>query len=107
VKCLICVLLLTVSAFAASGNFTGQVVNGPDLDANKKWVFIQGPRGPARRVDVSAAKVRFATAVGKKDRATNPEDAIREGAQVRVTASQDGDGEWKASAVEIVKPAPK
>jgi hypothetical protein len=103
------VFLFSLSALslAANGSFTGQVVNGPNLDANKKWVYVQGPRGPVRRVDVSAAKVRFGASVSKRDRDAKPDDAIREGAQVRVTASQDGDGEWKASAVEIVKAPPQ
>jgi len=100
-------LVIAVSAFAADGSFTGQVVNGPNLDTNKKWVFIQGLRGPARRVDINGAKVSFGSEVKKQDKPLKPEDAIREGAQVRVTASQDGDGEWKASSVEIVKVAPK
>ncbi len=94
-------------AFAATGSFTGQVVNGPNLDANKKWVFIQGPRGPVRRVDIHGARVTYGSTVKKQDKAGKPEDAIHEGAEVRVTASQDGDGEWKASAVEIVTVAPR
>ncbi len=106
-KNLVCLLVLAASAFAANGSFTGQVVNGPNLDANKKWVFIQGPRGPVRRVDVSGAKVSFGPSVKKQEKAVKPEDAVREGAEVRVMASQDGDGEWKASSVEVVKVAPK
>ncbi len=103
----LCLFVLVASAFAATGSFTGQVVNGPNLDTNKKWVFIQGPRGPVRRVDINDAKISFGPAVKKKDKAAKPEDAIREGAEVRVTASQDGQGEWKAASVEIVKVAPK
>lgn len=106
-KKFICALSLAAAAFAAEGSFTGQVVNGPNLDANKKWVFIQGARGPVRRVDINGAKVSFGSQVKKQDKAAKPEDAVREGAEVRVTASQDGEGEWKASAVEIVKVAPK
>ncbi len=98
---------MAISSLAATGSFTGQVVNGPNQDVNKKWIYVQGPRGGARRVEVSGAKIAFAGSVPKKDRGGKPEDAIREGAQVRVTASQDGDGEWKASSVEIVKTAPR
>jgi hypothetical protein len=103
---LVC-FVLTAPAFAASGSFVGQVVNGPSFDAGKKWVFIQGAHGSVRRVEISAAKIVFGSSVGKQDRDARPEDAVREGAQVRVTASQDGQGEWRASLVEIVKPAPK
>lgn len=102
-----CLLFISLAVFAANGSFTGQVVNGPNLDSNRKWVFIQGPRGPVRRVDVSLAKITFSESVSKNDKNGKPENAIREGAQVRVTASQDGDGEWKASEIEIVKVAPR
>jgi hypothetical protein len=89
VKRLLFILIFVTAAFAANGSFTGQVVNGPSLDANKKWVFVQGPRGPLRRVDVSGAKVTFSDAVMKKDKSVKPEDSIREGAELRVTAFQD------------------
>ena len=98
---------MAAAAFAADGSFTGQVVNGPNLDADKKWVFIQGPRGPVRRVDINGAKISFGAEMKKQDKAMKPEDAIREGAELRVTASLDGEGEWKASKVEVVKVAPK
>jgi hypothetical protein len=89
------------------GNFKGQVVNGPNPEANKNWVFVQAAKGAVRRVEISKAKVTFASDVKQKDRVAKPEEAIREGAQVRVTASQDDDGEWNATAVEILAPAPR
>ena len=91
-------------AFATDGSFMGQVVKGPNVDAGKKWVYVQGPHGSLRRVDVTAAKITYDTGVAKKDRIRDP---LREGAQVRVTASQDGEGEWKASVVEVMKPVPQ
>ena len=103
---LLVLFVFVAAAFAADGSFTGQVVNGPNLDANKKWVFIQGARGPVRRVDIREAKVSFGSTVKKQDRAAKPEDGVREGAEVRVVASQV-DGEWKASKVEVVKVAPR
>ena len=104
---LLVLFVLVAAAFAADGSFTGQVVNGPNLDANKKWVFIQGARGPVRRVDINDAKVSFGAEMKKRDKAMKPEDAIREGAELRVTASLDGEGDWKASRVEVVRVAPK
>ena len=98
-------MLLSTLALAATGSFTGQVVNGPNFDSGKKWVFVQAPKGATRKVEISSAKISFGSAVPQKSRAAKPEDAIREGAQVRVTASQDGQGEWKASAVEIMRAA--
>lgn len=100
-----CVLLAT-TVFGTEGNFAGQIIRGPDLHDSKKWIYVQGPHGSSRRVDVSTAKIFFNASVEKKDRDAKPENGIREGAQVRVTASQDSDGEWKASSVEIVKAGP-
>lgn len=104
VKKLIVVLWFAISAFAATGSFVGQVVNGPNSDAGKKWAYVQGPHGSVRRVDVSGAKIVYGTGVAKKDRTA---DSVPEGAQVRVTAFQDGEGEWKATRVEIVTLTPK
>lgn len=99
------VLLVAVTAMAASGSFVGQVVNGPNADAGKKWVFVQSKKGATRKVEISSAKVIFDEDVAKKDRNVKPEDAIKEGAQIRVTASQDSSGEWKASEVQILRGA--
>ena len=102
-KLLVLILLFSAGVFAAGGSFVGQVVNGPNADAGKKWVFVQSKKGATRKVEISSAKVVFDDDVQKKDRTAKPEDAIKEGAQVRVTASQDSSGEWKASEVEILK----
>ena len=99
------IVLMATVAYAASGSFVGQVVNGPNADAGKKWVFVQSKKGATRKVEISSAKVVFDDDVPKKDRTAKPEDAIKEGAQVRVTASQDSSGEWKASEVEILRGA--
>jgi hypothetical protein len=101
-------LLLVLSTFASArdGSFTGQVVNGPNLDANKKWVYVQSPKGAVRRVEISAAQVSYDPAVNAKDRQAKAADSVHEGAEVRVTASLDSEGEWKASRIEILKTAP-
>ncbi len=104
-RLLILILFFGTCAFAASGSFVGQVVNGPNADAGKKWVFVQSKKGATRKVEISSAKIVFDDDVPKKDRTAKPEDAIKEGAQVRVTASQDSSGEWKASEVEILRAA--
>jgi hypothetical protein len=100
---LVCLILAATAV--ADGSFLGQVVKRPTADAGKNWVYIQGPHLSMRRVDISGAKIKFSSSIGKKE--AKLEDVLREGAQVRVTASQDGQGEWKASEVEIVKAAPK
>ena len=98
---------LAVTALAANGTFTGQVVNGPTVEDQGTWVYIQARRGGTRKVEISSAKVVFDEGVPKSKRTAKPQDAIREGAQVRVTASQDGAGEWKASRVEVIELAPR
>jgi len=101
-------LIITATmAMAANGSFVGQVVNGPILDSEQKWIYVQAPKGQTRRVEISNAKVRFAATGSSKNRPAKPEDAIREGVRVRVTASQDGRGEWKATEVEILETVPK
>ncbi len=87
-----------------TGTFTGQVVKNPDNEAEKNWVYVQGPKGAIRKVDVATAKVSYAAAVSKKNRMSKPEDAIKEGARIRVTAMQEG-GDWRATEIEILKPA--
>lgn len=109
VKRLLCASFLLVSSvvFAANGSFTGQVVNGPNLDTSDKWVYVQAPKGAVRRVEISHAKVVYGDDVPQKEREPKAEDGVHEGAQVRVTASQNGEGEWEASRVEILKTAPQ
>ncbi|HWR15600.1 MAG TPA: hypothetical protein VN577_12280 [Terriglobales bacterium] len=104
---LVALLFCCSVAFATDGSFTGQVVNGPNLESGKKWVFVQGPKGPTRRVEISTAKVTYSAAVPKAKREAKPEDGVREGAEVRLTANQDKEGEWQASAIEILKVAPE
>ena len=98
-------LLAVFAAGAAAGSFRGTVVNGPNSGADKQWVYVQGRDGNIRRVDISNARVTYDAAVPKHVRTPKASDSIREGADVRVTASQDGNGEWKASSIEVLKAA--
>jgi hypothetical protein len=106
-RTLLAFFLLISTAFAADGRFVGQIVNGPDLNAAQKIVYVQGPHGASRKVDITTAKITFSPDVPRQDRESKPEAGVREGAQVRVTASQDDSGDWRASAVEIMRPAPR
>jgi len=98
-------MLFSSAVFASSGSFVGQVVNGPNADAGKKWVFVQSQKGATRKVEISSAKIVFDRDVPKSQRTAKPEDAVKEGTQVRVTATQDNDGEWKASEIQILRGA--
>ena len=86
-------LLLATLAFAAgTGSFSGQVVKGPEKDGTKQWIYIRR-RGGVRRVEISAARVKGGE--------------LRVGAEVRISATQDDTGEWKASLVEVLSASPK
>lgn len=56
-----------------------------------------------RKVEISRARVIYAASVPSSDRAEDPKQDLAQGAEVRVTAEQDGDGEWRASQVEILQ----
>ena len=84
------------------GSFRGTIVDGPSVQ--KGWIYVQGRNGMARRVEVAHAHVTYDEEVPTSERSSSPEDALVIGAEVRVTAEQGGDGEWKASAVEVLKP---
>ncbi len=92
-------LVFLLPAAAAPGTFRGTVVR---LE-NASWLYLKSANGGVRRVDVSAAQVFFSTSVPRKQRTTQPREALREGAELRVTAEQDGAGEWRALQVEILK----
>lgn len=94
--------VLPVSA-AISGTFRGFIVRAPAGEANQGWIYVQGRNGNLRRAEVSHAKVIYASSVPVNLRQQVPARSLKEGAEVRVTASQDGKGEWRASQVEILK----
>lgn len=86
------------------GSFRGTIVDGPQASA-KNWIYVQGRNGMARRVDISRAQVTYDENVPTANRSGNPADALKSGTEVRVTAEQGSDGEWKASAIEILRTA--
>jgi len=97
-------LALTVAASAGTpGSFRGTIVDGPHDAAGKNWIYVQGRNGMARRVEISHARVVYDESVPSATRLAKPKDALTAGAEVRVTAEQGSDGEWRASEVEILK----
>src|SRR5437588_10682321 len=85
-----------------SGTFRGTIVHPPDGEKGVGWIYVQAKHGNLRRAEVSHAHVYYGTSVPVSMRKPEPRQALREGADVRVTADQDGDGEWRASSVEII-----
>lgn len=96
------VIGLAMVASATPGSFRGTIVNNPS--AAKGWIYVQGRNGSARRVEIAHAKITYDEDVPAADRGSQPEQALKAGAEVRVTAEQGSDGEWHATEVEILKP---
>jgi hypothetical protein len=93
--------LLPTLLNAVPGSFRGVIVRGPD--DNPGWIWVKGANGMLRKVGVEGARVVYDTAVPDGDRERQPELSIKSGAEIRVTANQDDDGEWRASKIEILK----
>jgi hypothetical protein len=98
---LIVVMTAVLLIAATPGSFRGKIVEGPN-PAEKNWLYIQGRNGMVRRVDVSHAHVEYDEDVPAGCRSPNPLDALKPGVEVRVTAEQGSDGEWRASRIEIL-----
>ena len=92
-----------LTAAATVGSFRGTIVDPPEAAAKQGWIYVQGRNGMARRVDVSRAQVAYDDEVPAAERRAKPEEALVTGTEVRVTAEEDGGGEWQASRVEILK----
>ncbi len=97
------VLGLAILAAATPGSFRGTIVDNPN--SAKGWIYVQGRKGTARRVEVSHATVTYDEDVPAIERSPNPQGALIPGTEVRVTAEQGSDGEWHAERVEILGPA--
>ena len=86
---------------ATAGSFRGIVVRGPDM--NPGWIWVKGAKGSLRKVGINGAHVVYDNAVPRGERDQHPELSIQAGAEIRVTANQDVDGEWRASKIEILR----
>ncbi len=93
------VLLLSYPGVA--GTFRGMIVRGPD--AWPGWVYVAGRNHSLRRVEVSRASVTYDDGVPMRLRKKNPRQSLAPGADVRVTADQDDQGEWRATEIEILR----
>lgn len=82
------------------GVFRG-VVHGSSSDPN--WIFVQAVNGMSRRVEVSKAEVVWGDTIPASARTASPKAALKEGAEVRVTATSNGSGDWEARRVEILR----
>ncbi len=98
---LVAVLLIAAHMWADSpGSFRGIVIHGPDITPG--WMYMKSPNGQVRRVGIGRARVVYSDGVPVKERQKTPALSIATGAEVRVTAQQDKNGEWRATRIEIL-----
>lgn len=94
-------LLFPAIGSATAGSFRGVIVRGPSDQPG--WIWVQGVHRTLRKVEVSRAEVVYDKAVPTSERERQPRLSIKAGAEVRVTAEQDEQGEWRATRIEILK----
>ncbi|MBZ5631130.1 MAG: hypothetical protein LAO06_19940 [Acidobacteriia bacterium] len=96
-------ILLISAAFVwadTPGTFRGVVIHGPDITPG--WMYLKSTNGQPRRVGISRADVVYSDSVPAGERQKLPAMSIVSGVEVRVTAQQDKDGEWRATKIEIL-----
>ncbi len=102
-KPLAALVLFSATLLAGTeGSFRGVIV-ADNVHGKKGWISVQGKNHLIRRVNVSEAEIVYdesATAAPKG----NAANALIPGNEVRVTAEQDEDGEWRARRVEVLIP---
>jgi hypothetical protein len=97
------VVLSCLPASAVDGMFQGRVVDPPgSMPRQRGWIFVQGRNHILRRVEVAHAVVVFGNEVPASQRHDCDVRCLEVGQEVRITAEQDGKGEWRAKRVEIV-----
>jgi hypothetical protein len=95
--------ILGMIAFAGTvGSFRGTVVESDEGRPEGGWLYVRGRDGGIRRVDISHASIAY-----DDDAAHHPskpqQDDLVPGTEVRVTAEQGSDGEWRAKSIEVLK----
>jgi len=87
---------------AAAGTFLGTLVSSSGNRSEASWIYVKGKNDVIRRVEISTAKVAYADNVPREQRRQPASAGLQPGTEIRVTASQDANGEWRASRIEIV-----
>ena len=100
-------LLFVVAAVCVAGTagvFRGFLMEGADTKPG--WMYVQSRNDMLRLVNLSGAKISYADGIPSSQRRDNPRDSLLSGAEVRVEAEQDKQGDWRARRVEILRLAP-
>lgn len=102
---LILVVLVSTPALpAVDGAFQGRVTDPPPgVKLSPGWIFVQGHNHILRRVDVTHARVVMAEDASAGNRCHSGVACLTVGTEVRITASQDSQGEWHARVVEVLE----
>lgn len=95
-------LILCTPLFATKGMFQGRVVEGTKREAGR-YIYVAGPSGYMRRVNIQRCRVRFDSAIPASQRVRSAAESLKDSAEVRVTAEQGSDGEWVALDIVILK----
>ncbi len=66
------------------------------------WWYVVGKNDSLRLVYTGQASVVYGEEIPQEDRKAQPKRSLVPGAEVRVTAEQDGKGVWRATEVEIL-----
>ncbi len=89
---------------AADGMFQGKVIDPPVNEPLKPgWIFVQGRNHMLRRVEVAHAVIVFSEGVFPAQQGKCRIECLAAGQEVRITAEQDSNGEWRAKRVEILR----
>jgi hypothetical protein len=100
--CALLVLLgLGTATLATIGSFRGKIVAAPTGQAREGWVFVQGPNGRLRLVDVRKAEFAFDEDFRAPANVSPSAKLLLQGAEVRVVGEQL-EGEWRAMRIEII-----
>lgn len=92
------------TAVAVDGTFRGKIAEPPANEPSiKGWIFVEGRNRMLRRVEVAHAEIVYGEEVPASEHRHCNADCLNTGQEVRVTAHQDGSGEWHAKRVEILR----
>ena len=84
------------------GIFRGVLMEIPQGEPTTGFVYLRARNGNMRKVEIAKAVIAYDASVPKEQQTTAPSDALKPGADVRITAEQEGDGEWHASRIDIM-----
>jgi hypothetical protein len=84
------------------GVFRGVLVESPKGETATGFVFLRARNGNMRKVETTKAVVAYDESVPKDQQTVSAAEALKPGADVRITAEQEGDGEWHASRIDIM-----